>query len=172
MPKTEIISRTQQKKEVRKLQRLGEEMVGLAAERLRKIDMPADLLDAVLQAKTMKKHGARRRQILHIGSLLRSVDVEPILQEFKRMADGDHLSAVRAGQLRDRAERLAAMDEDTLAIVVSEYPHADIQRIRNLVRNANKEALQETPQHAKAFQKLLDYLKELSVSKTPPAGMD
>ena len=55
------ISRTQQKKAVHVRQKLGERLVGLSAEQLERIEMSNELRKAVLLARKITRHGARRR---------------------------------------------------------------------------------------------------------------
>src|SRR4029077_10982506 len=60
------------------LQALGEELVGLSNERLAKLDLPENLLQAITEAKRISKHGALKRQRQYIGRLMRDVDAAPI----------------------------------------------------------------------------------------------
>jgi ribosome-associated protein len=74
----EYKSRTRKKKEDRALQRLGEALVALPSARLAAMDLPDELREAVEFARSISKHGARRRQIKYIGALLRHIDPQPI----------------------------------------------------------------------------------------------
>jgi len=78
-------SRTRKKKEDRDLQRLGEMLVGLPPGRLADLDLPDELREAVEFARSISKHGARRRQIKYIGALLRQIDPQPILIALERV---------------------------------------------------------------------------------------
>jgi len=71
---TEYKSRTQKKKEDQALQRLGEQLVSLRPGRLEAMGLPEELVDAIEFARSIKSHGARRRQVKHIGALLRRCD--------------------------------------------------------------------------------------------------
>lgn len=74
----EQLSKTQKKKEALSLQALGEQLVTLSSEQLKNIDLPMDMLNAVTLAKSLKKHGARLRQMQYIGTLMRKHDPAPI----------------------------------------------------------------------------------------------
>ena len=52
---------------------------------LRAMDLDEDLLDAILEAKRLKKHGALRRQKQYIGKLMGRVDPEPIREALERL---------------------------------------------------------------------------------------
>ena len=86
--KPEYKSRTQKKKEDKALQRLGEQLVGLALNQLDAMALPDEIREAVEQARTIKSHGARRRQVKHIGALLRHIDPKPIEAVLKQIRLG------------------------------------------------------------------------------------
>ena len=71
-------SKSARKREYLALQSLGERLIDLSAEQLAGISMDGQLLEAVHTAKSMKAHGALRRQKQLIGKLMREVDPEPI----------------------------------------------------------------------------------------------
>jgi len=58
------------------LQKLGEQLVALSSEQLKRIDVSDDLRNAVIVAGKTKSHGARRRQLQYIGTLMRDIDPE------------------------------------------------------------------------------------------------
>ena len=72
------VSRTQKKKNVEALQDLGVQLTKLADSTLKKIGLPEDLLDALLEHKKINSNGALKRQVQYIGRLMRDVDAEPI----------------------------------------------------------------------------------------------
>ena len=78
-------SKSQIKREMKALQKLGEKLLGLSPNQIKKIKIPQELKEAVLFAKTLKKHEARRRQLQYIGALMRNTDPEPILQVFENL---------------------------------------------------------------------------------------
>ena len=85
----EYKSRTQKKKEDQALQRLGEQLVSLRTGQLETMDLPDELLEAIEFAHKIKSHGARRRQIKHIGALLRQYDPQSIETALSRIRSGN-----------------------------------------------------------------------------------
>ena len=71
-------SKSARKREYLALQSLGEQLIDLTREQLASISLDERLLDAVRTAKSMKAHGALRRQKQLIGKLMREVDPKPI----------------------------------------------------------------------------------------------
>ncbi|MBW1893262.1 MAG: DUF615 domain-containing protein [Deltaproteobacteria bacterium] len=82
-------SRTQRKNEDRALQRLGEQLVALPFSRLETMELPDELLTAIELAHKIRSHGARRRQIQYIGSLMRHIDPQPIETALDRILTGN-----------------------------------------------------------------------------------
>src|SRR4051812_1985586 len=74
----EILSKTKRKQEMHALQSLGTALVGLPESQIAALEIPEKLKVAVLEAKRIKSHEARRRQMQYIGRLMRDVDAEPI----------------------------------------------------------------------------------------------
>ena len=81
-------SRTQKKKEDQALQRLGEQLVSLRPGRLETMGLPEELMEAVEFARSIRRHGARRRQVKHIGALLRHCDPQFIETIVERTRSG------------------------------------------------------------------------------------
>lgn len=75
------------KREYLARQKLGEELITLREADLKSMDLDEDLLEAVMEARGMKSHGALRRQKQYIGKLMRHIDPDPIraaLQALRR----------------------------------------------------------------------------------------
>jgi ribosome-associated protein len=109
-------SKSELKRQVRALQDLGDELVALPLVEFDALDLPDDLREAVATARRITAHGARVRQRLYIGKLLRHIDVEPVRNALARRADVDRqrihrehaIEQLRALARQARAERDAA----------------------------------------------------------------
>ncbi len=146
------------KRAMTELQDLGEQLVALSAEQLKKIELPEDLRDAVRDAQRFTQHEARRRQLQYIGRLMRNLDAEPI-----RAALDDIRGVSAVANARQHAlERLRARflaDEKVIGEIAATHPDADLQKLRQLRRNALKE--QELGKPPRAFRELFRVLREL-----------
>jgi len=78
-------SKSARKREYLALQKLGEDLVTLRESDLLSLDLDEDLLEAVMEARRIKKHGALRRQKQYIGKLMGRVDPEPIRAAVERL---------------------------------------------------------------------------------------
>lgn len=149
-------SKSQRKRDMHELQALGVELVELNDEQLASVDLPENLLDAVMDARAMTKHEARRRQMQYIGKLMRHVDPEPIRERISAFKAVSTAHTARLHMLERWRTRLLE-EESALAELLSRYPAADAARIRLLIRNAGRErAAGQPPKSFRALFKLLD----------------
>lgn len=79
-------SKSARKREFLALQKLGEELIALHESDLREMGLDEELLEAVLDARQIKSHGALRRQKQYIGKIMRQIDPEPIRAAMKRLS--------------------------------------------------------------------------------------
>jgi len=78
-------SKSARKREYLALQKLGEELLAVNEPDLLGIELEDELLEALLEARRIKSHGALRRQKQYIGKLMRQVDPEPIRAALARL---------------------------------------------------------------------------------------
>ncbi len=151
-------SKTKIKKQMHDLQDLGEELVELSKDQLAKLDLPETLHLAIREMSRINKFGARRRQMQYIGKLMRDVDIEPInamLDTWKGISQ-PHIGYMH--QVERWRERL--LDNDTaLTELRDEYPDTDVQRMRTLIRNAQKE--REAGKPGKNYREIFQLLREI-----------
>jgi ribosome-associated protein len=67
-------SKSQRKREAHALQALGAQLVALPRAHLARIALPDALREAVVTAQSLRPHGARRRHLQYIGTLMRQLD--------------------------------------------------------------------------------------------------
>jgi len=158
-------SRTRIKNEDRELQKLGERLITLNQAQLSAIDIPQELKDAVADARGIRSHQARRRQIQFIGVLMRSMDTTPVTRAFELLEAGVSIRKKKPSEAPVWLERLVAGDDLALDDVARACPDTDRQKLRQLTRNARKSA--GTPAAAKSVNHLKRYLEELASSSTP-----
>lgn len=152
-------SKSQVKRELLALQDLGKTLIDLSLKQLEKIEMDDKVRQQVLAAKTMQR-GALKRQIQYLGKLLRFVDISSIQ---KGLAIAQNLSMEHNAhfhRLERTRDALIADDEAAFTQLLNDYPHADRQHIRQLIRNAQKEKEQNKP--PAAARALFKYLRELA----------
>jgi len=151
-------SKTQRKKEMHALQDLGAELVALSGDRLACLDLPEPLLAAVHEARRLRGHEARRRQLQYIGRLMRDVDPAPIHARVAAWQGASRAHSAWLHELERWRERLLG-DADAMSELAALHPGADLQHLRTVVRNARLEAQAAKP--PKHFRALFQALKEI-----------
>lgn len=163
----ELPSKTQRKKQMLVLQDLGTELVALNEEQLVSLALPDRLHEAVVAAKRITRFEARRRQLQYIGKLMRTIDPEPIQARLDVWKAASREHTARLHHLERWRERLLA-DEAALAELLSAYPQADMQQVRALVRNAQRE--RDANQPPRSYRALFQVLKETLERKGEEIG--
>jgi ribosome-associated protein len=137
-------SKSQRKRDVEALQSLGRQLAELSRDQLKKMDLPEDLRDAVLEYKRLTSHGALRRQMQFIGKVMREVDAEPVVEQLAALRGESNVAKAEFHALERWRERLLA-DDEAVTQWLAEHPDGDGQRLRQLIRNARREAEQGKP---------------------------
>ncbi len=152
-------SKSQRKREMTSLQAMGEELVKLPQDQFKKIELPESLYDAITEARHIRQHGAHKRQLQYIGKLMRDVDAAPIREQIDTITGHSKQAAQTLHHIERWRDKLLTEGDQALAALVEEYPQADRQYLRQLQRNAQKEARANKP--PKSARLLFKYLREL-----------
>ena len=145
------------------LQELGAALVELPESQLAAMALEPRLEQAVLEAKRMRSHEAKRRQLQYIGRLMREVDAEPIRARLATLEGHSAQATARHRRLESWRERLLA-DDEALTAFASRHPKIDVQALRTLIRNSRKEQKEGKP--PRAYRELFRFLKALESSAT------
>ena len=156
-------SKTKVKKQMHDLQDLGEELVELSKEHLAEIEIPDNLRLAVREVKKIKSFGAIKRQMQYIGKLMRDVDTAPILAKLDVWKGKSQQHIAYMHQLERWRNRLLESD-NALTELLSAHPQADAQRLRTLIRNAQKEM--EAGKSPRNFREIFQVLREIIPEST------
>ncbi len=151
-------SRSQRKREAQALQDLGARLTELPPEQLRHIDLSPELRAAIEEYRAMSSHGARRRQLLFIGGLMRRVDPANIQAALAAIDQGHAREVEWQHRIERWRDRLVAGNDESIEEIAQRCPGIDRQRLRQLVRNAR--AAPDGPERARAERALLRFLRE------------
>lgn len=152
-------NKTQLKKDIAALFALGEEMSELSPSLLQTLELPEILYKAVVEVAGMPHKSARKRQLKFIAGQLHKLDTQPILEKLDRIKNKS-AHAVREHHIAERwRDKLITEGNNALSELLEEHPHADRQQLRQLIRNAQKEA--ETGKPPKSSRLLYRNLKQL-----------
>ncbi|HEY0488398.1 MAG TPA: ribosome biogenesis factor YjgA [Telluria sp.] len=165
-------SKSELKRQMSELQKLGEELVAEPRDRVKRVPMPEDVKDAILMCQTITNHEGRRRQMQFVGKKMRTLDEEELavirrtIDSWKGMSKSD--TAFLHAMERRRDKLLA--DDNALTVLMAEHPELDVQQLRTLIRNARKEQAENKP--PKAYREIFQILKDLSKKSAAPATDD
>ena len=171
---TDDQSRTDLKRESLELQKLGEDLLTLRADLMKRLALTEKLKDAIAEAKRITNFEGKRRQMQFIGKQMRLIDETGIYNIRAALAEQNNGSA-RENYALHQAEtwrdRLIAED-DAFGEWITEYPGTDTQQLRALIRQARKDAKPEKPgeaiRHGRAYRDIFQIAREqlLGVDQT------
>jgi ribosome-associated protein len=168
-------SKTQIKKHMLALTEMGEQVVNLPDSQLARVPMNERLEKAIRECRRITAHGGRKRQIQYIGKLMRELDeteVEAIRAKLAAFSGESNAENARFHALERWRDRLLA-DDAALQAYLDKYPEVEVQRLRQLIREARKDAAaNKPPKHARELFKLLRETEEAAnpVQPAQPAG--
>ena len=163
-------SKSELKRQMTVLQKLGEELVNEARDRVKRVPMPEDVRDAILECQQIKDHEGRRRQLQYVGKKMRTLDEEEVaaiqrtIDSWKGLSKADTANMHAMERRRDKL----LTDDKALTVLLSENPELDVQHLRTLIRNARKEQAENKP--PKAYREIFQILKQ--IAKKQNGGKD
>lgn len=151
-------SKSQRKRDVEALQKLGRELTELSKDQLKKMGLPENLLVALLEYQRISSHGAMRRQIQFIGKVMREIEdaeVEAIVDALAVLRGESDVAKAEFHALERWRARLLE-DDAALTEWLGRHPGSDAQKVRQLIRNARKEAeLGKPPKSSRELFRIL-----------------
>ena len=152
-------SKSQVKREMHELLALGAELSKLPNEQFAKIDLPETLHDAIVEGRRITQHGAHKRHLQYIGKIMRNVDAEHIREQVDTLAGTSKQAAATLHHIERWRDGLLTEGDGALERLLTEFPSADRQYLRQLIRNAKKEMQANKP--PKSARALFKNLREL-----------
>lgn len=164
-PYKERPNKTALKREMKALHNLGRELVDLPTSKLDQVSLSERMLDAVTLAKKLKK-SALQRQLRYISGIISEEDIGTIQSQLQQLALPQQQEVEAFHKIEEWRDTLLSNNNNPINDPINnlinelvETLNADRQHLRQLVRNANKEAQQNKP--PKAARMLFKYLEGL-----------
>jgi len=163
-------SKSQRKRDMTALQKLGEELVDQPRDRLERVPMPDQLRGAVYEAQRINSHEGRRRQLQYIGKLMRDVETAPIQQALDAWKGASGAETALLHSLERWRNRL--LEDDRALDVLSAHHTAALnpvtmQQLRTHIRQARREQSENRP--PKHYRELFQVLKGI-IKNAPEAA--
>jgi ribosome-associated protein len=165
-------SKSQLKRDMTSLEKLGAELIAEPRERVKRVPMPEDVRDAILECQQITDHEGRRRQLQYVGKKMRTLEDEEVALIRKTIDSWKQPSRAETAALHAierRRDKLLA-DDGALTDLRVQYPELDIQQMRTMIRNARREQAENKP--PKAYREIFQILKQLQTGSAKAAADD
>lgn len=154
-------SKSELKRQMTALQKLGEELIAEPRDRVKRVPMPEDVREAILECQQIKDHEGRRRQTQYVGKKMRTLDEDEIAAIQKMLDSWRGASKAETANLHaiERRRDKLLVDDKALTQLLADHPQLDAQQLHTLIRNARKEQAENKP--PKAYREIFQILKQL-----------
>jgi ribosome-associated protein len=160
------ISKSQRKRDAQELLDLAKDLISMPDTRLKRMPMEQALRDEIEFARSIKAHGARKRQLMTVGKMLRQRDNQALLDAVNNFDQKNRQANARFHHIETWRNRLLEDNDQVLSELLEQVPHANAQILRQLIRNAQKEARLEKP--PASARKLFKLLREMDAGQPLP----
>jgi len=153
-----FVSKTELKREAKNVHEFGNILASLTELQIAQIDLPENILDAIKDLKNIKKGSAKKRQSLYLAKLLREIDLSKA-QDFVNQIKFESQTEIRRIHEAEYWRDKLISDVSNLTNIIEKAQNVDIQRLRSLVINSQKEI--KNQKSKKNQKELFIYLKEI-----------
>jgi len=154
---------------MRDIAALARALIKLGTAQLANVPMSEDLAQAVADCQRFTKN-ARARQLRRIGALLRASELAPIEAAMHEIETGRGVRSRREQTYEHWRARLLEGGDAAMTAFVAAHPGADVQALRQHVRNAIKAP--ESPRGKGAARELLRGIRAVGETVAGAAGQD
>jgi ribosome-associated protein len=161
------ISKSQRKRDAHELLDLAKNLIAMPESRLKRMPMDEALREEVEFARRIRAHGARKRQLMTVGKMLRNRDTDELADAVNGIDQKTRKVNARFHHIEAWRDRLVEGNDQDLSELLEQSPDINVQTLRQLIRNAKKEAKLGKP--PSASRKLFKLLRETDrQSPLPP----
>ena len=161
MPDDEnYISKTDIKKEVKELQEFAAQLTKLGKSQRAKLSASETLQEGFkLADKISNKPDALRRHMQYMTKVLRDEDLEVLQKEYTLLTSPNQISDQQMQKIELQRVKLLEQGNEAVSDFVAQYPNVEVQKLRQLIRQAKKEVEKEKP--AKNYKELFQFIKNV-----------
>ncbi len=133
---------------------LSKALVELSDRLLARLDLPAGVLDAVMEARRVRDPSPKNRALRVVRIALRAADAKEIQERLRDVHAPPRHAAEESALERWRA-RLLDGGENELGAYLAAHPEADRRRLRQLVQSARRAKEGERAEKLRALTRAL-----------------
>jgi ribosome-associated protein len=150
------VSKSQRKREAQEYLALAKQLVAMPDTVLQGLPLSAEAREELEFTRSIRSHGARKRQLMTLAKLLRNRDTGELEQAVADIDQRNRQASARFHHVEAWRDRLVGGDDGQLGDLLDKRPDINAQTVRQLIRNARKEAqLNKPPAAARKLFKLL-----------------
>ena len=151
-------SKSQIKREDEAMQAVGARLVQLGRANINGLPVNDTLRDALHEFKRISSREAQRRHLKRVGKLLREHDVEAVTLALDKVSPDSSLSMASTRAAERWCDRMLEDPRAELTAFIEQHPAVEVQRLRQLLRKAQKAAYPDKPTPAQ--RELLKYVRQ------------
>ena len=140
----EEISKTQLKKQSKDITSFGQAITLLNQNQLEQLNLPSDINNAIEDYKKIKSLSAKKRQLLFIGRLLRSTDLQEAFIQYEAIKNHSQLANQQFHLVEQWRDKLI-QSPDAITEFINQFPKTDVQQLRSLIKNSINEIEKNKP---------------------------
>lgn len=152
LDKDSVISKTELKKDSKKIQEFGRRISELTINNIEAFKFPSNIYEATIDLKNIKSNSAKKRQVQYLGKLLREIDLTDAFLIMKQLKVSSQKEIQRNHIIEDWRDKLLS-NNDSITQFVDEYPKIDRQSLRQTISNAQKD--DKSPKYSRQLFKLI-----------------
>lgn len=165
-------SRSEQRRAALDVLELGGKLSELSDAQLARLPIPESLMPHILETRRITSHIAHKRQLQFLAKQMRREDEETldlIRDALDEKGEAARKEVAQMHRVEDWREKLLDGGDDALAAFIDEFPSADRQHLRQLVRNAGEEKKRNKP--PRAFREIFQVVRD-AMNVAPEEGDD
>jgi len=155
-PELNIISKTELKKDSKKIQALGRSIAEMSNDEIKKFNFPLNIQQAINEFKSIKSNSAKNRQAQYLGKLLRSIDLTEAYVVMEQLRTNSQKGIQLDHYIEKWRDKLIS-DKEAITEFISLYSSSENQTIRQLIQNNLKEKASNKP--PKSYRQLFQVIK-------------
>ena len=152
LDKNSVISKTELKKDSKKIQEFGRRISELTINNIEAFKFPSNIYEATIDLKNIKSNSAKKRQVQYLGKLLREIDLTDAFITMKQLKVSSQKEIQKNHIIEDWRDKLLS-NNDSITQFVDEYPKIDRQSLRQTISNAQKD--NKSPKYSRQLFKLI-----------------
>lgn len=138
-------SKSQLKRDMKELQKLGKQLVETPQHLLKNIKMEEALSNAIILARRLGTDKSYKRQLQYIGKLLSQTQTDEIKQVLDNYSQQQKSVNTEFHYIEKWRDKLIQEGINALNELINEHQNLDRQHLWQLIRNAQKEASEKKP---------------------------